>query len=113
MTEETDVILNTETGVKHDSEKPPAALLPPLSLLGAARVLGMGAVKYSAHNWRGGIKYSRLLSAALRHLLAYIGGEDTDKESGLSHIHHAVVNLMFLGEFIETGRVELDDRYKS
>lgn len=100
-------------GIKYDTNKPNTALLPPLSLLGASRVLGMGASKYGPDNWRGGIEYRRLLGAALRHILAYSSGEDTDPESGLSHIHHATVNLMFLGEFIEEGRTELDDRYKS
>ena len=99
-------------GVKYDSNKPNTALLPPLSLLGAARVLGMGASKYGPDNWRGGIEYRRLLGAALRHIFAYNSGEDTDPESGLSHIHHATVNLMFLGEFIELNRKDLDDRYK-
>ena len=99
-------------GVKYDSNKPNTALLPPLSLLGASRVLGMGASKYGPDNWRGGIEYRRLLGAALRHIFAYNSGEDTDPESGLSHIHHATVNLMFLGEFIELNRKDLDDRYK-
>lgn len=99
-------------GVKYDSDKPNTALLPPLSLLGVARVLGMGANKYGPDNWRGGIEYRRLLGAAIRHILAYADGEDVDPESGLSHIHHAATNLLFLGQFIEEKRVELDDRYK-
>ena len=81
-------------------------------MFGIGRVLGMGAAKYDRFNWRSGIVYSRLLSAALRHIFAYLGGEDTDPESGLSHIHHAATNLVFLGQFIEEGRVDLDDRYK-
>ncbi len=97
---------------KFDTDKPDTAIFPPLSFIGISRVLGMGKRKYGSHNWRGGIEYSRLLGAALRHIFAYLGGEDVDPESGLSHIHHAACNLVFLGEFIEEGRTELDDRYR-
>ena len=106
-------VTTVEKGKKNDSDKVDLSLLPPLSIIGIGRVLGMGAAKYDRFNWRGGIKYSRLLGAALRHIFAYIGGEDIDKESGISHIHHAACNLVFLGQFIEEGREELDDRYRA
>ena len=102
---------NGATGFKNDSDKPRVDLLPSIPLLGVARVLGIGARKYSAHNWRGGIQFSRLYAAALRHLLAFNDGEDLDRESGLNHLDHALCELMFLRELFET-RKDLDDRYK-
>lgn len=98
-------------GVKHDQDKIQVELLSTLWLLGVGRVLTFGAKKYAAHNWRHGIKRSRLLGAALRHVLAYMGGEDRDQESGLSHLHHASCCLMFASELHET-RPDLDDRWK-
>ncbi len=98
-------------GVKYDQTKEPVSLLSRVWLLGVARVMGFGAKKYAAHNWRGGIERSRLLSAALRHILAYNEGEDTDPESGLPHLDHASCCLMFARETHET-HPELDDRWK-
>jgi Domain of unknown function (DUF5664) len=99
------------TGIKHDKGKEPLHLLSRTWLLGVARVLGFGATKYAAHNWRGGIERSRLVAAAFRHLLAYNEGEDVDPETGLPHLDHASCCLMFARELHET-RPDLDDRYK-
>ena len=54
-------------------------------ILETAKILGYGAEKYEAHNWRIGIPISRYFSAAQRHLLAWNDGEDNDPESGLPH----------------------------
>lgn len=97
-------------GVKYDQSKEPLSLLSRVWLLGVARVMAFGAKKYAAHNWRGGIERSRLVSAALRHILAYNEGEDVDPETGLSHLDHASCCLMFARELHET-RPDTDDRY--
>lgn len=99
------------TGIKHDQEKPDISLLSFLALTEVAKVMTFGKKKYSAHNWRGGFVWSRLISAALRHMFAFIGGEDLDPETGFSHVAHAICCLMFLLEFTIT-RKDLDDRYK-
>lgn len=104
------------TGKKSDDGKPPIALVPSALIHGAARVLAHGAEKYGPHNWRGGIKYSRIYSALLRHLLAWNDGEDQDPVdkggSGLNHLCHAACELAFLMQFVADGRKDLDDRYK-
>lgn len=69
-------------------------------------------IRTGAHNWRGGISYSRLIGAALRHLFAFMRGEDLDKESGLSHLLHLSCCIMFL-YWMTVHRTDLDDRYKS
>jgi hypothetical protein len=43
--------------------------------------------------------YSRLLSAGLRHQLAWNSGEDFDPESGLNHLAHACANMLMLLEY--------------
>lgn len=103
--------LEKNKGIKHDQTKEPLSLLSRVWLLGVASVMAFGAKKYKSHNWRAGIERSRLLSAALRHILAYNEGEDLDPESGLSHLDHASCCLMFAREHHET-HPELDDRYK-
>ncbi len=103
--------MTPEKGLKYDTDKPPMALLDPAFLEGVAGVLGFGANKYAAHNWRNGIAYSRLISAAYRHLGAINRGEDVDPESGLSHSYHLGCCTMFLASMMKT-RPDLDDRWK-
>ncbi|MNL33500.1 hypothetical protein D3C87_1554150 [compost metagenome] len=98
-------------GVKYDSNKLPLDLLDPVALAGLAEVLQFGAKKYAAHNWRGGISYSRLIAALLRHSFAILRGEYIDDESGLPHIDHVGCCWMFLSNMMKT-RPDLDDLYK-
>ncbi len=98
-------------GLKYDGEKPPMALLDSNYLEGVASVLGFGAKKYAAHNWRKGIHVSRLISSLYRHLGAINKGENIDPESGLPHVYHLGCNTMFLATMLQQ-HPELDDRYK-
>lgn len=100
-----------KVGLKFDGEKPDMSLLSSIAIAKVAAVMTYGKTKYSAHNWRGGIVYSRLLAAALRHVFSYLGGESKDPETGLSHLAHAMCCLMMVLEFEETSP-ELDDRFK-
>lgn len=103
--------MSTTSGVKHDAEKPDMSLLSSIAMVKISEIMTFGKRKYSANNWRGGIAYSRLLAATLRHVFAYLGGQSTDPETGKSHLAHASCCLMMMLEFEET-RPDLDDRYK-
>lgn len=98
-------------GLKYDGEKPRMDLLDPYAIEQLAKVLTFGASKYAAHNWRQGLHKSRLIAAGLRHLFAYLGGQDTDPETGLSHAAHAMCCCMFILGLEH--RPELDDRWKA
>ena len=100
-----------QQGTKSDAGKPPMDLLDPEFLEGVAAVLGFGADKYAAHNWRSGINYSRLIGAAYRHLGAINKGEDIDPESGKPHVFHLGCCVMFLSWMMKH-RQDLDDRWK-
>lgn len=97
--------------LKLDSGKTEYHYISPIFMEQLSRVLTFGAKKYAAHNWRSGFKWSRVLSACFRHIYAWMGGQDKDPETGISHLAHAACCLMFLLEFEETHR-ELDDRWK-
>ena len=99
-----------EGGVKFDGDKPRMDLLDAGAIEQLAQVLTFGAQKYAAWNWKKGISKSRLLAAAFRHLFAYLRGEDKDRESGLSHVAHAMCCCMFLLGLEH--RADLDDRWK-
>lgn len=96
---------------KFDEGKPRMDLLPGSALKEVAKVLANGAAKYGDHNWRLGMKHSRLIGAALRHLHAHNDGQDIDAESGLPHLAHAACCLLFLTAYNAEGLGE-DDRYK-
>lgn len=97
--------------IKFDDQKPRMDLLDAYAIEQLSLVLTFGSRKYAAHNWRKGLSYSRLIAAALRHIFAYLMGEDKDPESGLSHIAHAMCCCMFLLGMSQM-RPELDDRFK-
>lgn len=106
-----------EVGVKYDTEKARFDLLPWLALEAVAVVLRDGASKYSEHNWRKGIHWSRLLRAAIGHLGRVAIGENYDRETKLPHLAHAACCVLFLLEYYLVSRVtreydRLDNRYK-
>ena len=57
-----------------------------------------GAKKYDRKNWAKVDDKERYIAAPLRHILAYQQGEKLDKESGISHLAHAICSLLFLLE---------------
>ena len=101
--------------MKFDNGKPPINLVPPESIIAAARVFGFGAQKYGENNWRHDLDkfpYSRHYASIMRHLLAFHSGEDLDPESGLPHTHHALTQMIILVMCEMQGNKDLvDDRF--
>src|SRR5258707_878418 len=82
---------------KKNAGKVQLSLISRAALEELAKVLEFGAKKYSRHGWRevaDKAKWSELVDAALRHLLAFNEGETLDSESGLLHVAHAMCNCM-------------------
>lgn len=87
-------------GFKDDTEKPRWDLLDLHVEEDVVRVLTHGAAKYADGNWqRVPNARKRYLSAALRHLAAWQGGEELDPDSQLPHLAHAQCCLHFLAWF--------------
>jgi len=84
-------------GRKDDEGKLDWLLLPYPQLETVIKVFEFGAKKYGINNWQK-IDYPkpRYLSAAMRHLIARIKGQQVDEESGLPHLAHCVCCLLFL-----------------
>ncbi len=101
--------MSDEVGVKFDSEKLPYHLIAPEVLESLAKVLDFGQRKYSARNWEKGMSWSRVFSALMRHMWAWFKRENTDPETGFSHLEHAACCIMFLVAY-EQRRVGTDDR---
>jgi hypothetical protein len=96
---------------KLDAGKPRMDLLPPEAIVEVSKVLTYGASKYADHNWRKATNWGRYTAATLRHVFAWMTGEDNDPETGMSHLAHATCCLMFLLALQQT-RVGTDDRFK-
>lgn len=90
--------------------KPPLHLIPPAAEILEAVVMGLGARKYGAFNWRtADVKASIYIAAARRHLAQWFDGQDDDPESGVSHLAHARACLGILLDALSTGHL-VDDR---
>lgn len=89
-----------EVGPKYDTGKLRYDLVTPDVIKAIAEVLTFGAEKYAPNSWQLVPDAKRRYTAALmRHFEAYRAGEKLDHESGLSHLSHALCNLMFLQHF--------------
>ena len=99
----------SEEARKLDHDKIPFELLPSAALGDIANIFGFGSKKYSPRNWELGMQWSRMYGALQRHLNAWWSGENTDPETGKSHLHHAGCCLLMLIEY-EKHYPEKDDR---
>lgn len=89
-------VVNEETGGAKGKKSAELHHLPMGPLLDVTRVFEFGSLKYGDYNYQLGIETSLFFDAAFRHMAAYWGGEDSDPESGLPHLAHAVANLLML-----------------
>lgn len=63
-------------------------LVPPALVLGAAKAMKEGAVKYGAYNWRSSkVELMTYIGGAMRHIYALLDGEDVDPESSTGKLH--------------------------
>lgn len=100
-----------QQALRYNNEKPKLSYIVefPNALEGVTRVLEFGAKKYARSNWKKGLPFSEVLDSMLRHQVAWLNGEDNDKESGLSHLDHILCNALFLSELSRI-QTDFDDR---
>jgi hypothetical protein len=88
---------NKSVGAKCDGDKADWSLLPIEPVEEVVQVLMFGAKKYAPDDWKhvenGEVRY---FNAAMRHILAWKKGENTDPETGINHLAHATCCLLFL-----------------
>lgn len=91
--------LKAPTARKDDEGKLRWELVPWDSAREVAKVFTFGAQKYGDRNWEKGLAMDRLVGATLRHLMDWISHTETDPESKLPHLAHAVANLLMILHF--------------
>lgn len=98
-----------ERATRHNEGKLRWSLVDFNSFSPMVKVLEFGAKKYGIDNWKKGLYTTEICESMLRHIFAYLNGENRDEDSGLSHICHIQANAMFLG-FMDLKMPEFDDR---
>lgn len=101
----------SNTGTKHDQDKPALAYIPKAALYAEGQAFAYGAKKYDAWNYKNGIAVTRTLGAAVRHIVQFLDGEDKDAESGTHHLGCARANLAMALDTLEN-HPKFDDRFK-
>jgi hypothetical protein len=97
-------------GRKDDHAKKRTDLLPPDALMAVAEVLTVGAERYGVRNWELGMGWGRVCAALLRHVFAWMGGQEHDPETGLLHLAHAACCVLFLLSY-QMREIGTDDRF--
>lgn len=84
--------------------------IPSAGLIHEALAMRDGATKYGAHNWREYPVQAKIyVDAALRHIFAWVDGEEVAEDSGVHHLGHARACLGILLDAMENGKLG-DDR---
>lgn len=83
----------------------------PLTVLAELGVAMLeGARKYGKHNYRvAGVRASVYVDAAMGHIMQWWEGENTDADSGLSHVIKAIASLTVLRDAMIQNKL-VDDR---
>lgn len=90
--------------------KVPLWLLSPIAKAAWAGAAFIGKVKYGAWNYRGTKVYASVyISAAMRHLDAYLSGETYDPEDGTHHLGNVMACCAILLDCAASGNL-IDDR---
>ena len=98
-----------EQALRYNKGKLKWSLVDWKSLEPMVRVLEMGAEKYAPYNWTKGMPVTEVSESLLRHMFAYLDGEDTDPESGIEHLGNVMCNVMFLIHIMRE-KPEFDNR---
>ena len=97
MTQHPDIIKFPSGAIRSgDADRERYDLITPIGLRRLALTYAEGAVKYGDRNWERGLPASVMLNHALRHLVLWTSGDETE-----DHLAHAAWNLLGLMHFEE------------
>jgi hypothetical protein len=93
------------------SDKLPLHLFPTTAKAYGCLGLLDGMMKYGKQNWRAmGVRPTIYYDAIVRHLDAWMEGEDFAPDSKVHHLAHAIAGIAILIDSLEKGNMN-DDRY--
>jgi hypothetical protein len=89
------------------AKKAPLKLVPPAAVIGTAEAMAIGAAKYGPYNWRDQpIEVMTYIEAVLRHIYAFVDGQDNAEDTGVHHLKHAAAGLAILLDVMAYPQVE-------
>lgn len=92
------------------AKKPDFTKIPSVALAHESLAMMDGAGKYGPYNWRDNkVQAMIYVAACMRHLTAWMEGEEEAEDSGCHHLGHARACLGILLDAQETGNL-IDDR---
>ena len=94
----------------HGDLKQDFACIPPYAIAQLGSAMRNGALKYGRFNWRNStVNASVYYNSIMRHLISWYSGEDSSKDSQLSHLAHIMANCAILLD-AEENETFVDDR---
>lgn len=91
-------------------KKVPLTIIPPIAMAIEAEAMLDGQYKYGPYNWRAKKVQARIyIDACMRHLHAWLEGQQNAEDSGCHHLGHARACLGILLDAENTGNL-VDDR---
>jgi len=102
--EQETTVVDPETGGAKGQKLARFDMIPPDVLWELAEHYGKGEAKYPSDenglpNWERGYSWRLSTAALMRHLCAFLKGEDTDTETGSSHLIAVIWHAMALRYF--------------
>ena len=93
-------------------KKVPMSQVPPIAIAVEAQAMLDGTLKYGYRNYRDKkVRATIYVDACLRHLYAWLEGQETADDSGIHHLGHARACLGILLD-AQANNTLLDDRVK-
>lgn len=97
-------VVDPTTGGEKGSKLARFSLLPWDVLYELAEHYGRGSRKYADRNWEKGYDWSLSIDALGRHLAQWLAGEDSDPETGSSHLIAVAWHALALRWFMRHGK---------
>lgn len=99
--------------IKKDNGKPDFTDVPLEAMWQMSQAFTFGQKKYEKSNFKkSGMKVSRQLAAALRHIYQHLDGEDIDPDSQCPHLGNAMASLA-MAIYNLKHHPEMDDRFEA
>lgn len=105
--------LGIKKATRHNDGKPKMSLILEAreAMVGASLALQIGVANHGRGNYLAGdgLPQTEVADSLIRHLSAFLSGEDLDPETHLPHVDFILCNAMFLSQLAKT-RPASDDR---
>ena len=97
----------------YGTAKPPVSAIPPVGIMHLGLVMNNGKQKYGHMNWRHSKVSSTIYyDAVMRHAMAWLDGENVDKDSGCHPLAHVMACCAIILDAEASGMLN-DDRPKA